>query len=69
MKNANPGINGENIKLLRFIKRANLDVFWAKESGTVSTTFRDEKKVERLSKSLDLGSILPILEPFPVKDT
>ena len=48
MKNMNPRMNEEDIKLLRFVRKANLDAFWARESGTVSTILRDGKKMKKV---------------------
>ena len=69
MKNLNPSMSVEDINLLRFIRRMNLDAFWTRESGTVNKILRDGKKMERLSNNLSLEYILPIMGSFYVKDT
>lgn len=67
MKNMNSGMSVEDINLLRFMRRVNLDDFPARESSTLNTTLSDEKKMERLSKNLGLESILPIMRPVSCK--
>jgi hypothetical protein len=49
----------EDMMLLRCIRRANLDAFWAKEPKIVS------KNLGQARRAVDIGAVLGIVDPFP----
>ena len=59
----------EDNQLLLYIRRANLDAFWARETGTVKNTKRDVASIIRNAASFGLKNILPKMGPFPVHDS
>ena len=69
MKGLDPRKGDADIRLLRTIRRATLDAFWAREPSTVEATRRDSKKIVEISWSLGLDDTLPEMGPFPLKDT
>jgi hypothetical protein len=56
--------------VLRCIRRATLDTFWARESSTVIGNGREVRKIAAKGAmlGLPLQSLFPALGPFPVKD-
>ena len=48
--------------------RENLDAFWSREPGIVSSTRRDSMKLAGIGMRLGLSNILPVMEPFPLED-
>ena len=74
LKGVDPSQRKEVILLIRTIRRANIDVFWLKELGTVKVTVRESWKIEFLRKKLGLDNILSVLTltlslTFPLTDT
>lgn len=65
-----PRDGGQDANLMKFIRRANLDALWSRESGTVNNTRRDVNNM--LTKAKQLGikeeSFMPSMGPFPLKD-
>ena len=59
LKGLDPGKGDADIRLLRTIRRATLDAFWAREPSTVEATRRDSKKIVEISQSLGLDDTLP----------
>ena len=59
----------EDNQLLFYIRRANLDAFWARETGTVKNTKRDVASIIRNTASFGLKNVLPKMGPFPVIDS
>ena len=59
LKGLDPGKCDADIRLLRTIRRATLDAFWAREPSTVEATRRDSKKIVEISQSLGLDDTLP----------
>ena len=55
-------------RLLRYIRRVNLDVMWSSEESTVRNTLSDLRKGRALSSELDLASVDVPLGPWPVGD-
>jgi hypothetical protein len=53
---------------LRFIRRANLDMFWSRAEGTVRSSIGDLKQI--VEGSISKGRMVPLveLEPWPVGD-
>jgi len=43
LKGLDPGKGDDDIKLLRTIRRATLDAFWARKPSTIEATRRDSK--------------------------
>ena len=68
LKGLDPGKCDADIRLLRTIRRATLDAFWAREPSTVEATRRDSKKIVETSQSLGLDDTLPEMRPFPLHD-
>lgn len=70
IKGHDPLDNEVDEKLLLFIRRANIDSLWSRESGTVKNTARDiliiQKKADQLG--LDVTKLLPRMGPLPLKD-
>ena len=54
LKETNPNDEREDTLLLRTISRANLNVFWSREPGTVSATKIDSAKLVKIGKSKGL---------------
>lgn len=70
IKGRSAGDREEDIRLLKFIRRANLDAFWAREPGTVNNTRREVMGIRKKASSLgmDPDLLLPKMGPFPVTD-
>ena len=69
MKKMNPVGDKADVVLLRATRRANLDVFWSREPGTISSTRRDSLKLSKIGVAVGLTNVLPVMGPFPVKDS
>ena len=69
LKKMDPVGDKEDVTLLRAIRRANLDAFWSREPGTVSSTKRDSLKLSKIGLDVGLPSVLPVMGPFPVEDS
>ena len=54
--------------LLSMMRRENLDTFWSREPGIVSSTRRDSSKLAGIGMRLGLPNILPVMGPFPLED-
>lgn len=70
IKGHSPSNDQSDTRLLTFIRRATLDAFWARETGTVKNTLRDINNIRRnaLSMGLKPEDVLPTMGPFLVKD-
>ena len=55
-------------RLLGYIRRVNLDIFWSREKGTVSGLLTQLRKGKRMSAYLNLDSIGLPLGPWSVDD-
>jgi hypothetical protein len=57
--------------LLKYIRRANLDALWSRESGTVNNTRREIHNLCIKAKHLGIrvNHVLPAMGPFPLSDT
>jgi hypothetical protein len=54
---------------MEYIRRANLDAFWARETNTVNSNLRNAKQMEeKVSARLGIPSITPPMGPFPFED-
>jgi hypothetical protein len=60
--------NTGDVRLLGYIRRVNLDLFWSREPSTVSNTMSQIKKVNRLSEDLGLNPVQFPRGPWPVGD-
>ena len=69
LKLMDPSRSQEDINLLKTIRRANLDGFWAREPGTVEATKREGRKLAMLGRDMGLENLFPAMGPFPVVDT
>lgn len=58
----------KDTRLLRCIRWANLDAFWAKESKTVNKNFGQAKRAVDIAMVLGIPDPFPIMCPFPVND-
>lgn len=58
----------EDIRLMRCIRRANLDAFWSKEPLTVSKNLSLANKALSISQALGVVNPFPSMGPFPVDD-
>ena len=59
----------EDIRLMRCIRRANLDAMWCRESNTVSGNLRLATRAVEIANALGIGDPFPSMGPFPVDDT
>ena len=69
LKKRNPTINSQaDDRLLVFIRRANLDMFWSRTAGTVSGSRLGIKRIIKESLLLGFQPSLEPLGPWPVRD-
>jgi hypothetical protein len=70
IKRVSPTDDPSDVLLLKFIRRANLDAFWSRESGTVNNTRREIEVLKRKAQDLgiDPSTLLPKMGPFLVED-
>mmetsp|Transcript_17572 Transcript_17572/g.49643 ORF Transcript_17572/g.49643 Transcript_17572/m.49643 type:complete len:426 (+) Transcript_17572:14374-15651(+) len=55
--------------ILQYIRRANLDAFWSRESSTVAHNLREARRMEtRVADRLGIPSISRPMGPFPLDD-
>ena len=59
----------QDVLLLDFIRRANLDAFWARESGTVSANLSSVKRIHKSKDKFGMQDLFPLMGPFPLEDT
>ena len=57
-----------NNKLLGLIRQVNLNIFWRREPGTISSALTHLKKGHALLKSVGLKPIDLLMTPWPVGD-
>ena len=55
-------------RILRLLRRANLDLFWSRESSTIAGNMSKVKKVIDLWKERNNYSLLPSITPWPETD-
>ena len=61
---------GGDVKLLKFIRRANLDALWSREKSTVKSNLGQERKASKMRKNLGLPSPnYPDRGPWPLGDS
>eukprot|EP00980_Cylindrotheca_fusiformis_P023557 scaffold10595_cov116-Cylindrotheca_fusiformis.AAC.1 len=56
-------------KLLRFIRQANLDAFWSRESSTVAANLSQARRLEEMTDEFNVAAFIPEHGPFPLEDT
>lgn len=59
----------EDFRLLRCIRRANLDAMWAREPGTVEKNLREARRGAYLAQSVGMKTPFPPMGPYPLADT
>ncbi len=57
-----------DIRLLGYIRRVNLDVFWSRESSTIASLLSQLRKGKRMSQYLNMDPINLPIGPWPVRD-
>ena len=55
-------------RLLSYIRRANLDIFWSREPSTVMNTYRLLNKSKTLSEEMGLPPVKVHVGPWPLRD-
>jgi hypothetical protein len=59
-----------DVRLLKFIRRANLDAMWASEPKTVASTLSEARRGLSIAHSFGFrSSLFAPLGPFPLSDT
>lgn len=56
-------------KLLALMRRVNLDVFWSRESGTVSANLSQAREMLVFAEEFRIQSFTSEMGPFPLEDT
>lgn len=60
----------QDLRLLKLIRRANLDALWSREPGTVYNTLLSSRQGARIAASLNFaGMLFRPMGPFPLDDT
>lgn len=60
----------QDVRVMKLIRRANLDALWSREPTTVSSTLASCRQGARIARSLGFGDqLFPYMGPFPVDDT
>ena len=68
-RDPNSGI-AEDLRLLKFIRRANLDALWASEPSTVGKTLSECRRGLRIARSFGFSKTLfRPTGPFPLEDS
>ena len=57
------------IRVMIFIRRANLDAMWSREPGTVYGNLGEARRMARFAASVGIPSLPLLTEPLPAKDT
>jgi hypothetical protein len=58
----------EDIRLLRCIRRANLDAMWSRETQTVTKNYRLAVRAIDIATALGIEDPFPVMGPFPLHD-
>jgi hypothetical protein len=58
-----------DIRLLAYMRRVNLDVMWSREPSTVISTLNTLVKARKCSEQLNMPSVTIQVGPWPVADT
>jgi hypothetical protein len=60
--------NFKDCKIVAFVRRANLDVLWAREPNTVMVNLGEAVRMEKFTSQLGLPSVTPPMGPYPLRD-
>lgn len=55
--------------LLEFIRRASLDAFWARETGTVNANLGSLRRASGTKNKFGMRNLFPPMGPFPLNDS
>jgi hypothetical protein len=70
MKGRDPSMSSTNDRLtLSFVRRANLDALWSRETSTVTGNLSIARKMESCGEDIGIRSVSPPMGPFPLEDT
>ena len=69
MESRNPDDNGTDKKILRYIRRANLDAFWARRPNTVYQHFLEVRSTIADAEEMQMTPPFPERGPLALKDT
>jgi hypothetical protein len=58
-----------DVKLLKFIRRVNLDIFWSRERSTVNGTYYRIRRLINLALEMNIMPDIPTRGPWPLADT
>lgn len=58
----------DDMEILEYIRRANLDAFWSRETSTVKANFRLLIKAENCNLALNMPPLVKNMGPFPLED-
>jgi hypothetical protein len=56
-------------EILDFMRRANLDAFWSRESSTVKSNLGEAMRIEQTAFRLGMPSMTPPMGPWPLEDS
>jgi hypothetical protein len=68
MKMREPGGSGINLRLMIFIRRANLDALWSREPGTVHGNLGLAQRLGVEAATLGIDFLPPLTNAAPIKD-
>ena len=68
IESRDPGRGGRDDKVLRYIRRANLDAFWARKSSTMYTHFLEIRSVIKDEGKMGMTSPLPEMGYMVLED-
>lgn len=57
-----------DLRLLAYIRRANLDAFWSMTSGTITGSLVEIRKILKTANQLNMPPPLEELGPWPTQD-
>lgn len=63
-----PGDSSQDVLLLAYIRRANLDAFWSREPSTVRGNLLQAKRLATLEDEMGVDCSTPPMGPFPLED-
>jgi hypothetical protein len=58
-----------DFEMLDMTRQVNLDAFWSRESGTVSSNLWEPVRMERTMSCLGMPSVTPCMGPWPLEDS
>ena len=69
MESRDPNKDGADDTVLRYIRRANLDAFWARRPGTVYLHFLEMRAMIADAEEMQITPLFPERGPMTLKDT